>query len=193
MRYKKIYKAVKERLSKKRWKHTKGVMESAEELAELYGADTEKAWLAALLHDCCKEEANAVLREVLMDQHDSYSDSQFLAYPSLLHGPAGALYAKVEFGIEDEEVLEAVRVHTVGKAEMSLLDKIVFLADYIEPNRDFPGVEELRKLAKKDLDRAVLAAYDQTIRHLLETSCPVYEGTMTGRNYMLALVKKARK
>ncbi len=193
MKYKKIYKAVKEKLSKKRWEHTKGVIQSAEELALRYGADVEKAMMAALLHDCCKEEPNEKLREILMAQCDAYSDAKFLDYPSLLHGPAGALYAKLEFGITDEEILEAIRVHTVGKARMSLLDKIVFLADYIEPNRDFPGVEELRKEAKKDIDTAVLMAYDNTIEHLMTTDAPVYEGTMTGRNYMLELIREHKK
>ncbi len=193
MKYKKIYKAVKEKLSKKRWEHTKGVIKAAKELATYYGADVEKAMLAALLHDCCKEEPNEKLREILMAQCDAYSDAKFLDYPSLLHGPAGALYAELEFGITDEEILEAIRVHTVGKAQMSLLDKIVFLADYIEPNRDFPGVEDLRKEAKENIDAAVLMAYDNTIAHLIDIGAPVYEGTMTGRNYMLGLVKEQNK
>ena len=150
-------------LSKKRFKHTLGVVESATHLAKLYGVDVEKARLAALLHDCAKELP--------------------------LHGLAGMIRAKKEFSISDDEVLEAIRVHTTGKVHMSTLDKVIFLADYIEPNRDFPGVDELRNVSELDLDKAVLLGFDNTIIHLIEQNLSIYPLTILGRNDVLQSCK----
>ena len=104
---------------------------------------------------------------------------------ALLHGPAGSVLAKTAFGIDDEEIRGAIYYHTTGRVGMTLLEKIVFLADYIEPNRDFPGVEDLRLLAEKDLDEAVLAAYDSTISHLIDQEAYIYGLTFLGRNDMV--------
>ena len=97
--------------------------------------------------------------------------------------------AKHEFSISDNEVLEAIRVHTTGKVHMSKLDKVIFLADYIEPNRDFPGVDELRKVAAQDLDKAVLLGFDNTIIHLIEQKLSIYPLTILGRNDVLQSCK----
>ena len=91
--------------------------------------------------------------------------------------------------ITDSEILEAIRVHTTGKVGMSTLDKVIFLADYIEPNRDFPGVDELRKVAKKDLNKAVLLGFDNTINHLIEQQLSIYPLTILGRNDVLKSCK----
>ena len=97
--------------------------------------------------------------------------------------------AKQEFSISDNEVLEAIRVHTTGKVHMSKLDKVIFLADYIEPNRDFPGVDELRKVADQNLDKAVLLGFDNTIIHLIEQKQSIYPLTILGRNDVLQSCK----
>ena len=104
---------------------------------------------------------------------------------ALLHGPAGAAYAKLRLQIVDVDICEAIRVHTLGSTSMSILDKIIFLADYIEPNRNFPGVDELRQLAFIDLNRAVISAYDGTIRHLLDLGLTIHVDTIRGRNSVL--------
>ena len=175
-------------LSKKRFKHTLGVVESATHLAELYGVDVEQARLAALLHDCAKE---LPLKEMqnLVSAESYEADQELLSNGNLLHGLAGMIRAKQEFSISDADVLEAIRVHTTGKVHMSKLDKVIFLADYIEPNRDFPGVDELRKVAEQNLDKAVLLGFDNTIIHLIEQKQSIYPLTILGRNDVLQSCK----
>lgn len=168
-------------LSKKRFRHTAGVAGAARMLAECYGEDPDRAELAGWVHDCAKEWK-------LPDMQRWADKKQFVLDPyvresrALLHGPAGSAYAELHFGILDPEILRAVYFHTTGNEAMSLLEKIVFLADYIEPSRDFPGVDDLRKAAKKGLDRAVLLAYDSTIGHLAADHAFIYGLTVAARN-----------
>ena len=165
-------------MGKKRFKHTLGVVESATQLAKLYNVDVEKARLAALLHDCAKEMP-------LKEMQDLVKENNYKADEELL----GMIRAKLEFSITDSEILEAIRVHTTGKVGMSTLDKVIFLADYIEPNRDFLGVDELRTVAKKDLNKAVLLGFDNTINHLIEQHLSIYPLTILGRNDVLKSCK----
>lgn len=189
MTYQEIYNFLEESISPKRFRHIQGVVEAAIQLAEKYQCSKEKARLAALLHDCCKEYSNEELKGILAEDYSL--DKVILNYPSLLHGPAGAIIAKDKFKVNDEEILEAVRVHTTGKINMSLLDKIVFLADYIEPNRKFKGVDELRQLAMINLDEAVLEGFNGTIKKLIDQHAEIYTGTIEARNYMLNAIKSA--
>ena len=175
---------VKVRLSPKRFAHTLGVLDMARRLANHYGVFIEKAEVAAVLHDAMKERPLQEMQTMVMDAQIAV-DSEMLNNGALLHGPAAAAYAKLELQIQDESICEAIRVHTLGSTHMSLLDKIIFLADYIEPNRDFPGVEELRALAFKDLNAAVIRAYDGTIRHLLDQGLSIHVDTIRGRNSVL--------
>lgn len=184
-----IQAALQELLSPKRYRHSLGVAQAAAELAVRYGADRKRAELAGLVHDCVKEQSLATM-QALVQADGIRADGMLYRSRALLHGPAGAAYARREFGIEDEAVLAAISSHTVGRVGMTKLEKIVFLADYIEPNRDFPGVEELRALAKEDLDRAVLAGFRSTLRHLLEEDAPIYEPTVTARNALLEEMKE---
>jgi len=105
--------------------------------------------------------------------------------PVLWHAPVGAEAVREELGIDDEEVLDAIRFHTTGRPGMSLLEKVIFLADYIEPGRSFSGVEEVRRLARENLDRAILKALDNTILYLIERGFKVYPQTLLTRNDML--------
>ena len=175
---------VKGRLSSKRFAHTLGVMDMAKRLASHYGASVQQAEVAALLHDAMKESPLQEMQS-LVKEAQILVDSEMLKNGALLHGPAGAAYAKLALHIHDESICEAIRVHTLGSTHMSVLDKIIFLADYIEPNRDFPGVEELRALAFQDLNAAVIRAYDGTIRHLLDQGLSIHVDTIRGRNSVL--------
>jgi len=176
-------------LSKKRFKHTLGVVESATHLAKLYGVDVEKARLAALLHDCAKELPLQDMQNLV--KSESYdADQQLLSNGNLLHGLAGMIRAKKEFSISDDEVLEAIRVHTTGKVHMSTLDKVIFLADYIEPNRNFPGVNDIRAAAEQSLDAGVLCGFDMTIRHLIDSNDTIYPLTIISRNDLIQHMKK---
>lgn len=181
---------VQERLSPKRWTHTKGVVEAAKVLAQLYDADEKQASLAALLHDCAKEMPLTVMQS-LASRSGYDVDEEMMQNGALLHGLAGMVSAKEDFGITDPDVLEAIRVHTTGKVSMGLLDKIIFLADYIEKNRDFPGVEALRQMAVRNLDEAVLLGYDMTLRHLLDQELPIYVATIEGRNDLIRSIKES--
>lgn len=174
---------VRAQMPAKRWTHTLGVMESATALAKRYGADEKKADLAALLHDYCKYWPIDKQSDVL---EESGELADFLHYDkALLHAPAAAVVVRRKFGIDDAEVLDAIRYHTSGRVGMTLLDKIVCLADYIEPGRDFPEVEELRLLAETSLEKALVAGFDSTIRYLLSRGLKVYPLTLDARNGLL--------
>ncbi len=179
-----LKKELKNLLSEKRFHHTEGVASSAKWLAKKYGANPKQAELAGWVHDCAKEmslsDMQKLIRKANMDVDEPVWHSR-----ALLHGPAGSAYAQMHFGIENVDVLNAVFFHTTGKPDMSLLEKVVFLADYIEPSRSFPGVDALRDLAHKDLTEALIAAYDFTIGHLAEEHAYIYDLTLAGRNYLV--------
>lgn len=197
MEFHRIVKDLEERLTKKRLRHTEGVAESAKHLALRYGADPEAAELAGWVHDCMKQEKLFAM-QALVSEHpeilgDYAVDEWMWASPNLMHGPAGAVFAATHYGITDAAILSAVACHTTGKPGMSLLDKILFLADYIEPMRDFPGVEEIRRAAGKNLDTACIIAYDDTIRHLAEEHEYLHPLTIEGRNHLILSWMAAKK
>lgn len=175
------------KLSKKRFIHTLGVVNSAMYLAKKYGANIEDAHLAALLHDCAKEIPLLEMRDLVADLP---CDQDMLHSGALLHGLAGMVLANTQYGVTNPDILEAIRVHTTGKENMSKLDKIIFLADYIEPNRKFPGVNDIRLAAEQSLDAGVLCGFDMTIRHLIDSGDSIYPLTILSRNNLLRHMKK---
>lgn len=175
------------KLSKKRFIHTLGVVNSAMYLAKKYGANIEDAHLAALLHDCAKEIPLLEMRDLVADLP---CDQDMLHSGALLHGLAGMVLANTQYGVINPDILEAIRVHTTGKENMSKLDKIIFLADYIEPNRKFPGVNDIRLAAEQSLDAGVLCGFDMTIRHLIDSGDSIYPLTILSRNDLLRHMKK---
>ncbi len=181
----KIKKYLENALSEKRFKHSLGVAEEAERLADKYGADKKKAYLAGLVHDVAKEIDTDSARNMLKDRFGIRVDPVTYNVPKLLHAPLGACLAQTEFGIFDAEILDAVKYHTTAKADMSLLTKIIYMADYIEPNRDFEGVEELRKQAYQDLDEAIITGLDYTISELLSDGKMFHPDTVHARNYLI--------
>lgn len=183
----KLMEQVRSQMPEKRWAHTLGVMESAVELAVRFGCDPEKAKLAALLHDYCKYWPVGKQREALI-AHQAQED--LLEHDKALwHGPAAAAVIPGELGITDEEILGAVRWHTSGRVGMTKLEKIVCLADYMEPGRDFPGVHRIRKLAEHSLEEALAAGFDSTISFLLEKQSVIYPLTVLSRNALLEEIK----
>ncbi|MDE5978395.1 MAG: bis(5'-nucleosyl)-tetraphosphatase (symmetrical) YqeK [Turicibacter sp.] len=154
---------VKEQLPIKRYNHTLGVMQISEQLARRYNASIESAQIAALLHDIAKNLPNELLKEKL----EEANESEYLNYsPLVWHAPVGAIITKDTYRINDLEILNAIKYHTTGRPAMTLLEKIVFLADYIEPNRTQPGVEKIRELAINDLDRAIAQTLFDTVSYL---------------------------
>ena len=172
-------------LSKKRYIHSLGVAGEAEKLARRYGADTAKAYLAGLVHDCAKEYKPDDMEKILKSEYGVSVDSMSRVMPKILHGPLGACEAQSKFGIYDPEILDAVKYHTTGKGGMCLLTKIVYIADYIEPNRDFDGVETLRKMAYDNIDEAIIHGIDETIKDLLERGLVIHPDTMHARNDLI--------
>ncbi|MEG0258604.1 MAG: bis(5'-nucleosyl)-tetraphosphatase (symmetrical) YqeK [Lysinibacillus sp.] len=176
-------KAIEPRMPQKRYIHTLGVMETAIQLAERYGADVKKAETAAILHDIAKYADVDWMESIV---HTNNLDVRLLGWGSeLLHGPVGAYIAESEFGITDVDLLNAIRFHTTGRAGMTLLEKIIFVADMIEPNRKFAGVDYLRKKAKKDLDKAVKACVRHTMAFLIDTKQPIYPLSVECYNDMM--------
>jgi predicted HD superfamily hydrolase involved in NAD metabolism len=165
-------KLVKEQLTEHRYQHTLGVMETAISLANQYGADVKKAELAAIFHDYAKFRPKEEMKEIIVSQG---FPTDLLDYNSeLWHAPVGAYLVEKEAGITDSDVLDAIRFHTSGRPSMTLLEKIIYLADYIEPGRHFPGVDEVRDMAKENLDRALLKAVQNTIFFLMKKNQTVY-------------------
>ena len=166
----------------KRIPHIKGTEEEAVRLAKRWGVDEITARRAAILHDCTKylnlEEQLALCRKygVELDELEQRA-------VKLLHSKTGACIAKYIFG-EDEQVYQAIFWHTTGKADMSMLEKIIYLADYIEPTRDFDGVEPLRRLAYEDIDKALLMGMDMTIEEMKQRGNPVHRNTQAARDWL---------
>ncbi|WP_066257734.1 bis(5'-nucleosyl)-tetraphosphatase (symmetrical) YqeK [Neobacillus drentensis] len=176
-------KLVKIQLTDHRYQHTLGVMETAIALAKQYGGDEQKAELAAIFHDYAKFRPKAEMKEIIIEQG---FPQNLLEYNSeLWHAPVGAYLAEKEAGIIHPEVLEAIRFHTSGRPGMTLLDKIIYLADYIEPGRHFPGVEEVRNVAKENLDKALIMAVKNTIIFLLKKNQTVYPETFYTYNDLI--------
>lgn len=152
-------------LTPKRYKHTQGVAQESLQLAKRYGADTDKAYMAGLLHDCAKCFTDEEKLE-LCDRYGLILDDILKSQPDLTHSFLGAKIAKEEYGINDSEVLDAIAYHTTGRPNMSILEKIVFIADYIEPNRDyFEGLDKVRELAYKDINKAIIYSLENTINY----------------------------
>ncbi len=151
-------------LRPRRVPHVQGCEEEAVRLARRWGADTERAAEAAILHDCTKkEQLPEQLR--LCRKYGIIPDELERTNGKLLHAKTGAAVAEYEFG-SDAEVVEAIRWHTTGRPNMTTLEKVLYMADYMEPTRDFPGVEDLRRLAYKDLDRAMVLGFEMSLADL---------------------------
>lgn len=159
----KINKKLHTALTPKRFKHTQGVAEESAKLANLYGANVEKAYIAGLLHDCAKcIPTDEKLK--YCKKYDVKLDDILENNPDLTHSFLGAKIAEKEYGIEDNDILNAIAYHTTGRADMSLLEKIVYIADFIEPNRNyFEGLDEIRKLAYIDIDKTMVEILRKTI------------------------------
>lgn len=153
-----------------RYQHTIGVMETAISLAERYHEDVKKAKIAGLLHDCAKGFSGKEKLELCPKYGLSISDAE-MQNPSLLHAKLGAYLAKEEYGIQDEAILNAIRWHTTGRPKMTLLDKIIYVADYIEPNRNqAPNLDEIRRLAHVDLDECLFTILEASLAYLATRS-----------------------
>ena len=174
-------------LKPRRVKHTKNVAVEAIRLAKKYGADVQKAEIAALLHDIARnlsqEEMNRYVKELQLG--DRYLDNKNLA-----HSKVGVAIIKRDFGIEDQEILDAVAYHTTGRDGMTLMDKIIFLADAMEPGRTYPGVEKLRELVEEDLDKACAYSLRRTVEYVKSKGVYLDPDTSEALEYCERMIKK---
>lgn len=174
---------VQEQLTEQRYIHTVGVMETAVKLAERFGADVKKAETAAIFHDYAKFRPKEEMKQIILDGGGPLEVLDF--HHELWHAPAGAALVKTEVGITDEDILSAIRFHTSGRPNMTPLEKVIYVADYIEPGRRFPGVEEVRTLAEEDLDLALIQALKNTITFLISKNQAVYPETVATYNALV--------
>lgn len=172
MKINEITEAVKLQLKPKRYAHTLRVAETAVKLAELYDAPKEDAEIAGLLHDYAKNRPIAELERFI--KSSSLPQDLLEYHHELWHGPVGSLVIETDLGIKNINIQEAVRYHTTGRANMSKLELIIYVADYIEPGRNFKGLAEVREVAERDLFKAAWMISRNSMRYLLGKDVQIY-------------------
>ncbi len=183
---------LKKSLKPGRYIHSINTMKVAVQLAEHYGEDVEKAKVAGLLHDCAKNlEDNETKRYCLENNIELSPIEENQLF--LMHGAVGAILARRKYGVEDSVVLNAIKYHTTGFAGMSTMDKIIFLADYIEPGRTHGDVQEARSFAFIDLDRALISAFNSVIKYVISQNGLIHPFTIEARNCILLMTQKTEE
>lgn len=171
-----------EDIGEKRYNHSLRVAKTASNLAKIYGLDEEKAYLAGVLHDCAKYNEKKYIDKLDIDISNYPVSSET---DPVLHSFLGAELAKKVYNINDEDLLSAISFHTTGKANMSKLEKIIFIADAIEPARDFKGIEDIRKEAVVNLDETMLMLLDSSIKFLISKKLTINPLSIEARNYLI--------
>ncbi|ORT98992.1 Hydrolase (HAD superfamily), YqeK [Anaerovibrio sp. JC8] len=192
MTYEEMKEKLESRLKPTRFVHSVGVAESAVYLAQRFGVDVEKARIAGLLHDCARQYPNEQLLQEADKRHIVYGEVE-KSMPLLVHGYVGAQLVSEEYGVQDEEIAQAIYRHTVGGADMTDLDKIIYFADMIEPSRNYPAVEQLRELSRTaGLDEMVLAGLTRSIEFVLQKGHLIHPDTVIARNELLLKVREKK-
>ena len=179
-----IEKDLKSRLKKSRFDHTMRVRDTGLQLCDAYGSDKNKVEIAALFHDFAKNMSENELRTYIeMEQLeiDEITDRNI----QLSHGIVAADMARKKYNIDDEEILSAIGLHTYGDKKMDMISKIIYIADYIEPKRDFKGISKLRKLSYEDIDKALLMAVNSSISYLISKDREIHVNSINMRNALL--------
>lgn len=171
-------------LSEKRFNHSVCVSVEAGRLARKYGANPEQAELAGMLHDIMKDTPKEEQLK-LMERFGIILTDLEQSQKKLWHAVLGAEYVEKVLNVNDAQIIQAIRYHTTGRAHMTLLEKIIFLADFISADRDFPGVEKLREKAYRDMDSAILEGMVFTIRDLAESGSPIHPNTVFAYNQLV--------
>ena len=180
-----MIKTLQSRLKKNRFTHSIGVANTAVTLAKRFNVDVDKAFIAGLLHDCAREfEDDQMIDEAIKRGIEIGEVEKQL--PLLLHSYIGAKMIKEIYNVDDEEISQAIYRHTVGGRNMTKLDKIIYFADMIEPNRNYPGVDKLRQLAETaSLDEMILEGMNQSIIFIISKKSLIHPNTVIARNEML--------
>lgn len=177
---------IRTRLSANRFEHSLRVADTAREMAEIFGEDSGKAYTTALLHDYAKGLSGQQLLDIA-GQNGLLRHPVDRQVPDLLHAPVGAWLVQQELGVSDDDIIEAIANHTLGRIEMSPLEEIIFLADMIEPGRDYPGMERLKCLAMRSLPRGMLFGLDSTLRYCLDQGRIIHPRSVEVRNHYLQM------
>lgn len=182
-----IIKKLKETQKERRFNHTLGVADEAERLADKFGVDKKKARLTALLHDCAKnlDEKSGDDFTELCEKYGVIPDVYAKKEKALIHAFLGAAVAKAEYGIEDNEILNAIYFHTTARANMSPLEKLIYIADMTEPGRTIPQSAEIRELVEKDVDEALIYAIGCSIKHVIKKGTLVHPDSIHALNYLI--------
>lgn len=175
---------IKKRLNPDRLYHSLNVADEAKKLAKHYGADEQKAFTAGLLHDVLKNTPDSELLQYFERNGIMLTETE-RASRKTWHAMAGADFLRRELHVTDEDILSAVRWHTTGRAGMTLLDKVLFIADFISADRDYPGVERMREKAYVSLEDAMLEGLQFTINELVENAWPVHEDSIRAYNELV--------
>ena len=183
---------ISQRMKMPRFKHSKNVAKEAVRLAKKYGADVDKAELAGILHDATKETSEQEQMDLIARAGIVLTKMERES-PKLWHAISGSAYIQVELGINDQEIIDAIRYQTTGRAGMTLLDKVLFIADFISADRDYDGVDKMRKAADKNLDEACLEGMAFTIADLAERKITIAPDTLAGYNELAAMRAKVKK
>ncbi|OZU89907.1 phosphohydrolase [Virgibacillus indicus] len=183
MEIKEAIEHVRPHLTQKRFDHTLRVAETAVSLADQYKVSKEKTELAAIFHDYAKYRPLDEMKRWIISSR--LPKDLLLYHHELWHGPVGAILIEREFGIKDPDIQLPIQYHTTGRAHMSEIEKVIFLADYIEPGRSFPGIEEVRNMARKDLTHACLLASRNTIQFLMNKKATIYPETFHAYNDLI--------
>jgi predicted HD superfamily hydrolase involved in NAD metabolism len=183
---------VKRHLTDKRFFHSQCVAAEAARLAQRYGADVEKARLAGILHDIMKDTPPEQQLKILRDSGIILTKTQS-RNRKLWHALAGAAYLRGALGVSDEEIVSAVACHTSGKGDMSLLEKTLFVADYISADREYPGVEEMRRAADRSLEEAMVEGIRFTVNELMEQRLPVAAESIQAYNDAILLLETQKE
>ena len=175
-----------------RLRHSKNVAKEAVRLAKKYGADVQRAEIAGILHDATKETPEAEQMELIERAGIVLTDLEMSSH-KLWHAISGAAFAKVEMGIDDPDIINSIRYHTTGRADMSLLERVIFIADFTSAERDYDGVDRIRKVADKDLDDACLEGMSFTIADLAQQKLTIAPDTFSGYNWFAMQKLKKKK
>ena len=175
-------------MPEKRLRHCLGVEKAARELAERFGLDVEKAGLAGLLHDYAKKVSDEDFLS-LIDKYRLDPDLKNWGN-NVWHGMVGIYKIQEDLDLHDPEILRAIEIHTVGAGQMTNLDKVIYVADYIEHNRAFPGVDEAREIASLSLNKAVAYETARTVEHLAHQGFPIYPQTLETYNAFVHYLKE---
>lgn len=179
-----ILQYIKENLKESRYIHTLGVAQCAIQLAKINDVNQDRAEVAALIHDCAKNMSTEQMYK-LLEESNYEVDDVMKCSPQLLHGKVGAIIANTLMEIEDEEILSSVEFHTTGRKNMTTLEKIIYIADYIEPNRNYPGIEVLRKTTFDNLNEGVLQGLSNTITYVVKNGLMIHPLSVEARNYLI--------